>query len=226
MPPIQHENSKCVPLEHAIDALQRAVHAKDAYTAAHNERVARYAVNLARAIGLTCVQIDEISLGALLHDVGKIGISDQVLLKPATLTSEELLLIQQHSSLGQEICEPLGLTPVSLSVVRHHHERMNGRGYPDGLRGSQIPIEVQVVAVADIVDALLTNRVYRHGYPLEKAWDILHDEASRGLHDSTLVEECIRLMASGELFSDSGDTRVMMLLGNADQTHDNLSSAQ
>jgi HD-GYP domain-containing protein (c-di-GMP phosphodiesterase class II) len=189
-----------VPSENAIDAIQRVVKDRDAYTAGHNQRVSIYAMNLANAIGLEADSIRAIGIGGRLHDVGKIAIKDEVLLKPTRLNLLESLEIQRHCAIGRDICEPLGLEPLVLDIVHHHHERLNGSGYPDGLLGSQIPLEVQIVCAADVVDALYSRRVYRDAYAMEDVWDILSEEASRGLHDTALVNECIRIMANGDLF--------------------------
>jgi HD-GYP domain-containing protein (c-di-GMP phosphodiesterase class II) len=190
-----------------IDAFQRAVRVKDAYTAGHNQRVSQYAKNLAQAVGLSADSICAIAIGGQLHDVGKIGVADAILQKPSRLTRGEFLEVQRHSALGHHICEPLGLNRLILDIVRSHHERLDGSGYPDGLRGSLIPVEVQIVAIADIIDALITHRVYKKAYSVENAWDILYDEASRGLHDVSLVNECIRLMANGDFFCTSLDSK-------------------
>jgi len=192
-----------VPLTQVFSALQRAVGAKDAYTTGHNLRVARYAANLGRAIGLADDRIRLIEIGSLLHDVGKIGIPDTILLKPTRLTPREFVQMQKHSDLGFHICQPLGLDAMPLKIVRQHHERLDGSGYPAGLRGSQIPLEVQVVGIVDVADALLTHRVYREAFCMEKVWEILDDEATRGMHDRALVDQCIREMASGAMFAGS-----------------------
>jgi HD-GYP domain-containing protein (c-di-GMP phosphodiesterase class II) len=194
-----------ISAENAIDALQRAVKARDAYTAGHNQRVSTYAINLAKAIDLDPDRILAIEIGGKLHDVGKIAIPDGVLLKPTKLNSNECQEIQRHSALGRDICEPLRLDPLILDIIHHHHERLDGSGYPDGLHGSQIPLEVQIVCVTDVVDALLTHRVYRNACPMEVVWEILCNESSRGLHDKALVNECIRIMANGAIFASASD---------------------
>jgi HD-GYP domain-containing protein (c-di-GMP phosphodiesterase class II) len=193
-----------IPLANVISSLQQAVKAKDAYTAGHNRRVARYAVNLATAVGLGAESIRAVDVGGQLHDVGKIGVADRVLMKPARLTADEFKEVSRHSTIGGEICRRLELDPLVLDIVRLHHERLDGSGYPNGLGGSQIPLEVQIVGVVDVVDALLTHRLYRSAYSMEDTWNILDDEASRGLHDADLINACIRAMASGELFESSG----------------------
>jgi HD-GYP domain-containing protein (c-di-GMP phosphodiesterase class II) len=188
-------------LETFVACIQRAVRAKDNYTAGHNQRVARYAANLASSVGLSAASIDTIQLGGVLHDAGKIGIPDAILLKPTTLDVADRLTLHRHGPIGCDICEPLHINPLALQIVRCHHERLDGSGYPDGLRGSQIPLEVQIVGIVDVVDALLTRRVYRSAMSIEDTWEILHEEATRGLHDKCLVEQCIRLMAAGQFFA-------------------------
>lgn len=202
------------PLENSVASIQRAVRAKDAYTAGHNQRVAGFAANLASSVGVSGASVALIRLGGLLHDVGKIGIPDVVLLKPTALDAADRLTMHRHGPIGFDICEPLQIDSVASQIVRSHHERLDGSGYPDGLRGSQIPLAVQIVGVVDIVDALLTHRVYRRALSLEDTWDILYEEATRGLHDKCLVEECIRLMASGRLFSANCSSDTPELLGS------------
>lgn len=195
-----------VSLLNGMAALQRAVGAKNAYTAEHNQRVSEYSVNLARAMGLHSETVESIRIGALLHDVGKIGISDAVLQKATTLTPAESCELERHSTIGLEICEPLGLGALELAIIRHHHERLDGSGYPDRLRGSRIPLEVQVVAITDVVDTSLTASAYRPALAMEEVTEIIAYEAFKGLHDRSLVRECTRIMATGELFSPAGDT--------------------
>ncbi len=189
-----------VPLHDVLTAIKRAVESKDPYTAGHNEHVAIYSVNLARAIGLKRETLRDIAIGAQLHDVGKIGTADALLNKPGRLTSEERSTIQQHCVVGHRLCETLNLPKLSSQLIRGHHERLNGSGYPDGLRGNAIPVGLQVTCLVDVVDALLSARVYRPAMNMADVWNIIADEAALGLHDHELVGECIRLMATGELF--------------------------
>jgi putative two-component system response regulator len=198
--PADRSRQGLIPLANVVTSLNRAVRAKDPYTMGHNERVASYAVNLARRVGVDSRTIDWIRVGGQLHDVGKVGISDAVLQKSMPFTADERLEMRLHSDLGFNICEPLGLAREVLDIVRHHHERLDGSGYPDRLHGSQITLAVQIVGLVDIVDALLTTRVYRAALAMDNVWDILYEEALSGLHDPQLVETCIQNMASGELF--------------------------
>lgn len=153
-----------------VHALVEALEAKDAYTRGHSVRVASYAVGIARALGLDDNDVDTIALGSELHDVGKIGVSEQVLLKPAKLTEDEYRHIMEHTVIGARILGPLLRdAPAALAIVRSHHERLDGRGLPDGLRGDTIPIEARVVSVADAFDAMTSARPYRPSLPVSRA---------------------------------------------------------
>jgi putative two-component system response regulator len=145
-----------------IQMLARALEAKDAYTRGHSIRVSQYAVGTAQRLGFDGSSLDGIRLGGELHDIGKIGTREAVLHKPGTLTDEEFRQITEHPVLGERMLLPLAReSPDVLRIVRSHHERLDGRGFPDGLRGEMIPIEARIVAVADSFDAMTTERPYR-----------------------------------------------------------------
>lgn len=149
-----------------VQMLARALEAKDAYTRGHSIRVSRYAVATAARLGFDGHSLDGIRLGAELHDIGKIGTREAVLHKPGTLTEEEFRQITEHPVLGERMLSPLAQEqPDVLRIVRSHHERLDGRGFPDGLRGEKIPIEARIVAVADTFDAITTRRPYRESRP-------------------------------------------------------------
>jgi len=149
----------------AAHALAAAVEAKDEYTAGHATRVTAYALTIAEAVG--DIDLVRFRLAGDLHDVGKIGIPDLVLNKPGRLTNEEFALVKKHPDTGAHILEPLIDDPMVVGVVRWHHERWDGRGYPDQLEGDQIPLPARVLAVADTLDAMTSDRAYRRGLP----WD-------------------------------------------------------
>jgi response regulator RpfG family c-di-GMP phosphodiesterase len=145
-----------------VQMLARALEAKDAYTRGHSIRVSQYAVGTAQRLGFDGHSLDGIRLGGELHDIGKIGTREAVLHKPGTLTDEEFRQITEHPALGERMLSPLAQeSPDVLRIVRSHHERLDGRGFPDGLRGEKIPIEARIVAVADAFDAMTTERPYR-----------------------------------------------------------------
>ena len=153
-----------------VQMLARALEAKDAYTRGHSIRVSRYAVATARRMGFQGALLDGIRLGGELHDIGKIGTRESVLHKPGSLTAEEFRQISEHPLLGERMLSPLAReSPDVLRIVRSHHERLDGRGFPDGLRGERIPVEARIVAVADAFDAMTTRRPYRDSRPPEQA---------------------------------------------------------
>ena len=152
----------------AIQAIARTIDAKDAYTNGHSYRVAEYTKRIAEAMGWNRQRIEDIYYVALLHDIGKIGIPDQILNKPGRLTDEEYTMIKKHTEIGSDILSDFKRLPNMPEGARHHHERYDGKGYPDGLRGKAIPLEARIICVADSFDAMHSARVYRKAIPLEQ----------------------------------------------------------
>lgn len=152
----------------SVEALVRAVEAKDPYMRRHSEQVAHYAVNLARATALPEELVQTIHAAALMHDVGKIGVPDHILTKDGPLTEEEFGHIRVHPALGGDILAKITLLTQEAHLVRHHHERWDGQGYPDGLMGQETPLGARIVMIADCIDAMLMDRSYKNGYPPEK----------------------------------------------------------
>jgi ribonuclease P protein subunit RPR2 len=152
-----------------VRALANAVEARDAYTGKHAERVAAYGLNIAAAVGLKLTDQPQIEFGFLLHDVGKVAIPDAVLFKPASLSRDEEQLMRQHTLIGADIVADIDFLGSARDVIRSHHERWDGHGYPDGLAGEQIPLAARVFALADTLDALTTDRPYRPGRSLAAA---------------------------------------------------------
>ncbi len=152
-----------------VRALANAVEARDAYTGKHAERVAAYGVELARAVGMKLTDSPEIEFGFLLHDVGKVAVPDAILFKADRLTEDEFRLIAKHPVIGSEILRDVDFLGEAKLVVRHHHERWDGTGYPDGLAGEDIPLPARVFSVADALDALTTDRPYRPASSWEAA---------------------------------------------------------
>jgi len=157
-----------------VRALSNAVEARDAYTGKHAERVTAYGMELARAVGLSIEESPQIEFGFLLHDIGKVAVPDAILFKAGRLTTEEYSLIAQHPVVGAEILRDVDFIGEGKLVVRHHHERWDGTGYPDGLSGEEIPLAARVFAVADTLDALTTDRPYRPAAGWEDARDEIH----------------------------------------------------
>jgi len=153
----------------AVRALVQAIEEKDPYTRGHSERVAAMVVQIAHVLGLPDAEIEYLRLGSILHDVGKIGIPESIVRSPKALSSAEMRIIQKHPLKGVEILQPIAFIKDHLHVVRNHHERWDGRGYPDGLAGNDIPLGAQIVAVADAFDAMTSSRPYRKGMPPRQA---------------------------------------------------------
>ena len=153
----------------AISSLVSAIDAKDSYTGRHSENVTRYAVAIAEQLAVSNDELENISIAAKLHDLGKIGIHDYVLTKPGKLTEDEWKEIKQHTVKGVAILEPLNFLNGILEIVKQHHERFNGKGYPDGIKADGIRLGARIIAVADAFDAMLSDRPYRGAYSLEGA---------------------------------------------------------
>lgn len=175
-----------------VRALCNAVEARDAYTGKHAERVAAYGLAIARGTGTRIARDPEIEFGFLLHDVGKVAVPDAILFKPAPLTPEERLVMERHPVVGWEIVRDIDFLGDAKVVVRHHHERWDGRGYPDGLAGEEIPLAARVFCVADVLDALTTTRPYRRPSTLQDARAIIREGA--GSHfDPDVVDTFLSL---------------------------------
>jgi ribonuclease P protein subunit RPR2 len=160
-----------------VRALCNAVEARDAYTGKHAERVAAYGMEIARVLDAPFSDDPEVEFGFLLHDVGKVAVPDSILWKPEPLTPEERLLMERHPLVGWEILREIDFLGEAKLVVRHHHERWDGAGYPDGLAGDVIPLAARVFAVADVLDALTTLRPYRPPSPLEVAREVIAESS-------------------------------------------------
>jgi putative nucleotidyltransferase with HDIG domain len=152
----------------SVRALVLAVEAKDPYTRRHSEQVAHYAVGLAKALNLPDDAVQSIRTAALLHDVGKIGIPDHVLTKPGPLTEREFEHVRRHPAIGADILANITLFGREAQFVRHHHERWDGKGYPDGLAGEESPLGARIIQVSDCIDAMLMERTYKKSYPPDK----------------------------------------------------------
>ena len=177
-------------MKHLIDELDSAeaafmtlaltIEARDPSTNGHCERLAKYAVQLGRALGLGSEDLAALHRGGYLHDVGKIGVPDSVLLKPGPLTPDEFELMKRHPEIGDSLCAPLQSLRHVRPIVLGHHERIDGSGYPAGLRGDEVPLLAQIVGVVDVYDALTSHRSYRPAWPVEDAVGYLRQEVDRG----------------------------------------------
>ncbi len=164
-------------LHATLRALVRSLEAKDPYTKLHSERVTGLALHIAKIMGCSSDELDSLRFAGHLHDIGKIGIRDQILMKPGKLTKKEYEIIKTHPVIGEEIVSHLGLLPLEKSIIRHHHERWDGGGYPDGLKGLEIPGCSRILSVADTFDAITTRRPYRDAVPVEMAMEEIEKNA-------------------------------------------------
>jgi response regulator RpfG family c-di-GMP phosphodiesterase len=163
----------------AVDSLVRTLEERDPCTAGHSLRVRRYALRLADALCLGSRERKRLLLAAKLHDIGKIGIPEAILNKPSSLTGEEQRVVCEHPVIGERILRPVVRSRAILAAVRGHHERLDGKGYPDGLKGAQIPLLARLLAVADCFDALTSARAYRQALPVKEALDVLRAGAGK-----------------------------------------------
>lgn len=183
--------------ETILFALAQAIEQRDKYTGGHCERLAWYCVSLGMALSLPRPQLLALHRGGFLHDIGKVAVPDAILYKPGRLDENEWTLMQAHTIKGEEICRPMkSLAPV-LPVIRSHHERWDGSGYPDGLRGEQIPLVARILQIADIYDALTTSRPYKPAFSQTEALGMLDDEVARGWRDANLVGIFKQLLRDG-----------------------------
>jgi putative two-component system response regulator len=175
--------------ESVVFSLVHSIESRYPFDVGHSTRVSNNAVRFGKSLGLNQLDLDTLRIGGLVHDIGKIGIPESILSKPGPLDSEEGKIVQQHPFLGEQICAPLKSFRHVLPLIRHHHERMNGTGYPDGLSGEQIPLIVRIIQVVDICDALTSDRSYRRPMSLPSALTVLYEEADRGWLDKDLVRQ-------------------------------------
>lgn len=181
-------NKNLTSIENVLFSLAHAIEAKDQYTEGHIHRVANIAVMIGKKLALSSEELESLRLGGILHDIGKIGIPNNILNKPGALTPEEWEIIKTHPDAGTKICMPLkNMLGPALDIIRHHHEKLDGSGYPDGLKDGEISVVARIMAVADIYDALTTVRPYRLAMTKDKAISILLDEANSGALDKNIV---------------------------------------
>jgi putative two-component system response regulator len=185
--------------EAIILSLAQTVEARDKYTGGHCERMAAYAATLGMHLGLTADEVGALRRGGYLHDIGKVAIPDAVLQKAGPLTADEFEIVKQHTTIGDRLCGNLRLLRMVRPIVRCHHERSDGSGYPDGLGGSDIPLLAQIMGVVDVYDALTTDRPYRPALTAAEACATLEREAGRGWRRADLVREFTSLCRQGVL---------------------------
>jgi putative nucleotidyltransferase with HDIG domain len=178
--------------------LAAAIDEKDPYTRGHSDRVAKYSIMIAQQLGLPAGELEKIRISALLHDVGKIGVDDRVLKKPGALTTEEFTLMKQHPLKGANIMRPVAQLKEMLPGIELHHEHVNGGGYPHGLQGDEIPLMARIIAVADTLDAMTTNRPYQSAMDLEFAMNSILKLANTKF-DAAVVDALERVVRAGKI---------------------------
>lgn len=190
-------NRKLTSIESVLISMANAVEAKDVYTQGHSVRVSDMAVTLAKKMNLSEEEIDALRLGCILHDIGKIGVPGEILNRPGRLTPDEFEIVKTHPEASCNICQPLQKTlGLSLDVIRHHHEKLDGSGYPDGLRGDEISVIARIAGIVDIFDALIANRPYRSAMSRKNAFAILRKEADEGKIDREIVGHLIEMVGA------------------------------
>jgi putative two-component system response regulator len=199
---MRYLNAQLDNAEDVLFSMARAIEAKDAYTQGHVERVSNLAVQLGAYMGLGDEEQDSLRKGGILHDIGKIGVPDHILNKNGPLTTEERLIIRMHPEQGAKICEKLKSIRGAIPIIRHHHERMDGTGYPDQLVGEEIPLLARILTTVDIYDALTTTRSYRKCLPHESAMELMWEEARKGWWDKNVLGEFEQMLADQRATQD------------------------
>lgn len=180
--------------ETVILALASAIEARDPSTEGHCNRLSAYGGRLAERLGLSADQVEACRIGGIVHDIGKISVPDAVLLKPGKLDEEEWEIMKQHTTSGEEICKGLKSFKDVRPIIRHHHEKRDGSGYPDGLTGDDIPVNARVLQVVDVYDALTTERPYKKAFSQKKTIEIIREEVERGWWDPHIAEQFIEMI--------------------------------
>ncbi|MDH4227933.1 MAG: response regulator [Deltaproteobacteria bacterium] len=183
-------------------SLASALDYTDPYTHGHSQRVSEFASSLARFIGLSPEECEIIAKAGLLHDIGKIGTDKGVLHKPGALNDTEFVHVKEHPLMGEKICKPLKFAQPLLPLIRGHHEKYNGTGYPDGLKGEDIPLGARILAIADVYDALTTIRPYRSDISREVALEVMKAEATKGFWDSEVLKSFESMMIKNGLAAE------------------------
>lgn len=186
-------------LRSLVISFANIIEAKDKYTDGHTRRVGSISRLLGMEVGMTQDQVDMLEIAGIIHDIGKVGIPEHILNKPGKLTDEEFQVMKKHSAIGETICKPLVSLQKCLDPIRHHHEKLNGTGYPDGLKESEISLEARILAIADIFDALSSERPYRAKLPTDKVKEIMQSEADAGYLDEKLLGILFILIDRGEI---------------------------
>jgi putative two-component system response regulator len=185
--------------DNVLMALARSIEAKDPYTEGHCDRISRYSSLLGEEIGLTEEEILALKVAGSLHDIGKIGVPDAILLKNGPLLPEEWEVMRNHTIIGERICQPMHSFKTVLPIIRYHHERQDGTGYPDGLRDKEVPLLARVMQLADVFDALTTERPYKRAFNRLEALEQMQSEVHKGWWDGELFDVFANLVTQGTI---------------------------
>ena len=185
--------------ESVLFSLARSIESKDPYTHGHCERLADYAVALGGQAGLSDEEIIALRRAGVVHDIGKVAVPDAILLKPGRLTEDEWAIVRQHPVVGERICEPLRSFRLVLPIIRHHHEKCDGSGYPDRLRRDAIPMPARILQIVDVFDALTTERPYKKALPVSDALRTVREEVSKGWWDPDIFHLFEQLVGKGDV---------------------------
>jgi len=172
----------------SIQALVKLVEMRDPYTKKHSMKVSSVAVKLAKHMGLSKQYIETVRLAAILHDIGKLGVKEEILLKESTLTHDEYKAVKEHPSFGVDIIKPIPFLSEILPIIRHHHENFDGTGYPDCLKGEEIPLGSRIISIADVYDALMSDRAYRKAYDADKVMQMMKKEKGKKFSPEVLEQ--------------------------------------
>jgi putative two-component system response regulator len=186
---LKHRTDELERAESVLFSLARSIEGKDPYTHGHCERLSDYSARLGEHLCLSESQLIALRRAGIVHDVGKVAVPDAILLKPGPLTPDEWTLMREHPVVGERICAPLKSFRLVLPIIRHHHEKFDGSGYPDGLRSEAIPVSARVLQIVDVYDALTTDRPYRKALPITDALEIMKREVAKGWWDPHIFEQ-------------------------------------
>jgi putative two-component system response regulator len=189
--------------EGVLFSLALSIEARDPYTSGHCERLAEMSARLGERLGLPEEDIRALRRAGIVHDIGKVVVPDAILLKPGPLSADETEMMRKHPVVGERICAPLRTFRLVLPIIRHHHERHDGSGYPDGLRGEEIPLSAAILQLADVYDALTTDRPYRKASSPETALEIMDEEATLGWWDRALFDNFRAMICNGHPASNT-----------------------
>jgi putative two-component system response regulator len=194
---LKHYTDELENAEAVLFSLASSIEARDTYTGGHCERLSEMSARLGEKLGIPEDDVKALRRAGVVHDVGKVAVPDAILLKPGPLSPEEIEIMRRHPVVGEKICAPLKTFRLVLPIIRHHHERSDGSGYPDQLRGAEIPVTARILQLADVYDALTTDRPYRKADSSALALEIMNDEAARGWLDRELLKAFCEMIREG-----------------------------